>query len=261
MKSTDSLLVKILGFPATLIHGDSSVFDRWRWVAKRLPITRNDEQLLDVGCGTGAFTIGTARRGYHATGLSWDVRNQTVARERASLCGVASVEFPIGDARELHSFVDFKGRFDVVVCCECIEHIINDRKLMIDLGECLKPGGRLLLTCPNVMYNPIVLFDAGPFRKIEDGWHVRKGYSPEMLRELCVEAGLKVEEIGYCAGFFTQVISWILVKSSRVHYLFGWALSLPLRVLPPLLDGFVHAISKYPYYSICLHAYKPRFRP
>jgi 2-polyprenyl-3-methyl-5-hydroxy-6-metoxy-1,4-benzoquinol methylase len=71
-----STLGRWFGFPATLVHGDTLVLDRWFWLTRYLPVTRNGESLLDVGCGTGAFTIGAARRGYRAIGLSWDERNQ-----------------------------------------------------------------------------------------------------------------------------------------------------------------------------------------
>src|SRR4051812_14445018 len=96
-----SLLVKLFGFPATLCHGDTAVLDRWRWLTRRLPRTRNQETLLDVGCGTGAFTIGSARRGYHATGLTWDESDQRRAEERAQLCGAGTARFEVQDVRYL----------------------------------------------------------------------------------------------------------------------------------------------------------------
>src|SRR5215210_4787097 len=85
----ESLLVKIAGFPATLIQGDTLMLDRWFWLEKRLPKTNNSERLLDVGCGSGAFTIGATLRGYRALGLSWDEREHRVAAERAAICGAS----------------------------------------------------------------------------------------------------------------------------------------------------------------------------
>ena len=76
-----SLLVRIIGFPATLLHGDTLVLDRWLWLKDRLPNTKNGDTLLDIGCGTGAFSVGAALRGYESLGLSWDERNQRVAGE------------------------------------------------------------------------------------------------------------------------------------------------------------------------------------
>ena len=55
-----------------LIHGDPLVLDRWLWICKWLPKTNEDLSILDVGCGSGAFTINAAARGYKALGLSWD---------------------------------------------------------------------------------------------------------------------------------------------------------------------------------------------
>ena len=128
-----SILVQLFGFPATLVHGDTLVLDRWRWLKKRLPVTRNNEKLLDIGCGSGSFTIGAARRGYDAVGLSWDKRNQDVAIERAKLCGANRANFSLQDVRHLDQRLDFREKFDVVICCEIIDHVLNDRELMIDI--------------------------------------------------------------------------------------------------------------------------------
>jgi SAM-dependent methyltransferase len=254
-----SLLVKLFGFPATLIHGDSLVLDRWLWLRRRLPVTRNAERLIDIGCGSGAFSIGAALRGYSVLGLSWDERNQRVANERAKLCGASSAEFEVFDVRNLHERQDLVGCFDVAICCENIEHILDDRKLMRDVTACLKPGGRLLLTAPNLLFVPMSPEDHGPFKQVEDGGHVRRGYSAAMLNELCSQAGLVPEAVSFCSGLLSQRTTTALRRLSGVHSLFGWATTLPLRALPPLFDDVVTRVTAWKPYSICLEAYKPRF--
>jgi 2-polyprenyl-3-methyl-5-hydroxy-6-metoxy-1,4-benzoquinol methylase len=252
-----SFLVRVFGFPATLIHGDLLVLDRWRYLRKRLPVTLNGEKLIDVGCGTGAFTIGAARRGYQAIGLSWDKRNQKVAQERARLCGVPGTQFPIQDVRNLDQCSEFTGNFHAAICCENIEHILDDQQLMRSISHCLRPGGLLLLTTPNFFYRAISPSDNGPFAQTEDAGHVRRGYTKAMLCELCADAGLVVEEITYCSGFFSQKIT-ALMRVLGGGFL-GWLPTLPLRILPIIFDPLI-AKAGWPAFSTCIMAYKPRFR-
>jgi SAM-dependent methyltransferase len=256
-----SLLVKLFGFPATLLHGDPLVLDRWLWLERRLPRTRNNERLLDAGCGSGAFSIGAARLGYDVLGLSWDQRNQQVAAERARLCRAPRAAFDVVDLRRLGERRDLHGGFDVVICSEVVEHIIDDAKLFRDVAGCLKPGGRLLLTTPFLLFRPITADEEGPFPDVENGWHVRRGYTRSMLAELCALAGLTVESFSSCSGFFNQKLFALQRHAGRVHPLLGWAATLPLRPLPPLIDRTVAHLTEWPDYSICLEAYKPRFGP
>jgi SAM-dependent methyltransferase len=253
-----SLLVRIFGFPATLIHGDTLVLDRWLWLRQRLPVTANGDSLIDIGCGTGAFSIGAAKRGYQALGLSWDERNQMEAKKRAQICGV-NASFKVCDVRELHLFDEYKGRFDVAICLENVEHILDDRKLIIDIATCLKPGGFFLLTTPNFYYKAMGKGDNGPFEKIETGAHVRRGYTPAMLRELCNASGLICDEISYCSGFFSQKMTGFLRKAGDIHPLVGWIAILPFRPLALILDLITQRWTSFPSFSICMLAQKPRF--
>jgi len=253
MKNT---LLKIIVFNATIVHGDTLVWDRWRWIKSFLPITYERETLLDVGCGSGAFTIGAALRGYNSTGLSWDESNLKIAKERAKILNATGAKFIICDARKLDQKKEFIEKFDFVVNTENIEHILDDKKLIVDIAACMKAGGRLLLTTPNINYYPMTSDDIGPFSKYEDGGHVRRGYSEQMLRELCEIAGLKVEKIEYCSGFVSQKVTAILrILTKITNYQLAWIITFPLRPLVPLLDKFFFGRG----YSICLYAYKPRF--
>ena len=257
-----SALVRVLGFPATLVHGDPLVLDRWRWLRERLPLTANGDTLLDVGCGTGAFTIGAARRGYRATGISWDERNQQVADARARMCGAATASFVTGDVRQLDSLDGLDAQYDVAICLECVEHVLDDRKLLRDITARLKPGGRLLLTTPNFYYVPISAGDRGPFLTEETGWHVRRGYTRSMLTELCELSGLRGAEITYCGGYLSQKATklWRAAHTVTENTVIHWVITAPARLAAAALpDRKVTALLGWPFFSICLEAHKPRF--
>ena len=204
MPLNQSLLVRIAGFPATLIHGDTAVLDRWLWLRSRLPRTANGEKLIDVG-----------RAALAARGMTLSERNQRSVPAR--LCAPAT--FEVHDVRQLDNRRDLIGRYDVAICCETIEHIIDDHKLIVDIAGCLRPGGRLLLTTPYFHYRPITSGDKGPFEPVENGGHVRRGYSKAALAELCGLANLVVEEISFCTGFVSQKCVYVQRTASRLHSL------------------------------------------
>ncbi len=252
-----SILVKLFGFPATLIHGDTLELDRWLWLKKRLPISKTKERLLDVGCGSGAFSIGSALRGYRTLGLNWNNQEKNKAEKRAEICNAKMAKFEEFDVRNLDTQNDLKEKFDIIICFENIEHIINDIKLMKDISNCLNPGGKLFLTTPNIDFHPITASDKGPYSKIENGEHVRKGYSANGLKLLCSQSGLEVKKITFCSGLLSQKITFLFRKLSNINLLFGWLIVLPLRILPVLFDRLVTNVFHWPYFSICLEAIKP----
>lgn len=250
-------IVKFFGFPVTLIFGDTLVVDRWLWLKRHLSGSKEQKLLLDVGCGSGAFSLGAAGLGYRVTGLSWDERNQQVASDRAKACNVEKfAEFIVQDIRDLGSRQDLAGKFDMAICTEVIEHILNDEKLMKDIAGCLKPGGKLLMTAPYYHFKAITKDDDGPYSTVENGGHVRRRYTAESFGELCRKAGLTVESIDFCSGYLSQKITYILRKASVLNYLFSWIIILPLRVLPVIFDRFVSKALNYPNYSICMMAIK-----
>jgi SAM-dependent methyltransferase len=254
-----NILVRLFGFRAASIHGDTLMMDQWLWLSQHLPpVPNGSKELLDIGCGTGAFAIGAAHRGYDCLGLSWDARNQSVANQRAALCNVDQLaKFKVLDARRLGEETDLSGKFDVLVCLETIEHILDDRKLMIDMGRCLVPGGRLFLTTPNFEYKPMTKVDEYPVSQNEDGRHVRRGYTEKDLRELCVAADLDPCKIEYCSGFLSQKITAVLrTLSPVIGHRLSCLVALPLRLLPPVFDKWISKTSRWPGFSIALIAQK-----
>lgn len=251
MNTCREISLRLLGPASLLFLGDTMVFDRWKWIRSRLPAT--SKVLADVGCGNGWLALNFARVGYQTLGIGWAGPDIEKATARAAAMG-SNARFEVQDIRQLSVRSDLKETFDVVTCLETIEHIIDDVQVMIDLTSLLRPGGRLLLTTPNEGYVPIDVSDAGPFSTVETGEHVRKGYTQERLSHLADQARLEVLEIGFCSGWASQKVTGIMRGlSRRFGYRAAWAVTLPLRLAPPLLDK---RRSSRPPYSICLVARK-----
>ncbi len=250
------LILSLFGIWPALIFGDTLVLDRWLWLRRRLPKV-SGARLIDVGCGSGTFSLAASRQGYHVTGVSMDEGQNQKARNRAGWIDSDHAAFLDLDIRRLDEGEELAGQFDVAICTETIEHILDDAKVMRDISGCLKPGGKLLLTAPYFGYKAITPDDNGPFSTVENGGHVRRGYLDEDYRWLCEQAGLKAGEIGYCSGFLSQWLTKVLRYASSLHYLVGWILILPLRFLPPVIDPLIRGLGLWPDYSITLVARKP----
>ncbi len=245
----EKLALRILGFLPTVLFGDAAVFDRWLWLKRHLGRGRT----LDAGCGSGAFTMYAARQGDEAVGVSFNERNNRVAAERAKVLGVRNTSFVTDNLRKLDELSARIGTFDQIICFETIEHIMDDRKLLRDFCNLLREGGRLFLTAPYKYYNRIM---GDTISEIENGDHVRWGYTHEEIGALLKEAGFELEARDYVTGAVSQWHILLYRALSRaIPYKVAWILVFPLRLFI-LLDPLVTKLLRYPYLSIAISARK-----
>lgn len=121
--------------------------------------------VLDVGCGLGFFSRALRARG--ADVLACDIGEEVLRRVRTTV----GCECVRADALAL---VDQFGveRFDVVLSSECIEHTPSPVRALQQMARVLKPGGRLAVSTPNVVWYPVVklatLAKARPFDGLEN---------------------------------------------------------------------------------------------
>jgi SAM-dependent methyltransferase len=238
---------RLVGWPMLLRYGDPLVMDRWRWLKPRL--LPGKIQTFDAGCGNGCFSFAAAANGNDVLAGSFDHDSIEKASARAKAFGISNVRFIEVDLRDLDRMVDSMPKFDQILCTECIEHILDEGKLVRDLAAMLVPGGRLLLTTPSLLHRPLrheVLSQS------EDGGHVRWGYTDERLRELCQDAGLNVLESNYTSGIISQKLTNLMrFKCEKI----AWALTFPLRVFQ-IFDRPVNRIVRYPWFGIGIVAVK-----
>lgn len=246
------IVLKFLGFYPALLVGDSGVWDRWVWLRRNL--IRGNVRTLDAGCGSGAFSLGAARLGNVVTGLSFDARNNFTANERAKILKLESrARFLQQDLRDLAQVRNELGTFDQIICCETIEHIKNDELLLKNFFELLKSKGKLLLTAPYKFYRHL---PGDGISDVEDGGHVRWGYTHEEMGALCSRAGLKILKSEYATGFISQqIIRLERLGSAVLPHRAVWVVLFPLRFFT-ILDPLVTLVLGYPYLSIAVVAVK-----
>ena len=103
---------------------------------------RMQGKILENGCGVGMYVEHLAPLGGTVIGLEYDFERATEARSRSSTILNAAGEF-----------VPFAAStFDLILSHEVIEHVQDDRAAVHEMIRVLKPGGRIVLFCPNRGY-------------------------------------------------------------------------------------------------------------
>jgi SAM-dependent methyltransferase len=99
-------------------------------------------RILEDGCGVGQYMDHLRPYGGQVSGLDFDYER---VRDTHSL-GLDAIHA----AGEHLPYPD--DTFDLVISNEVIEHVMDDRLAVREMIRVLKPGGRLVLFCPNIGY-------------------------------------------------------------------------------------------------------------
>lgn len=105
---------------------------------------RSYSRALDIGCGSGDFTLGFARCVRLDQVFGVDVSEETVEEARSR--GVVAVCVDLN--KDNLPFAD--NTFDLVLMAEVIEHLENVEHTMDEVARVVTPGGYLAITTPNL---------------------------------------------------------------------------------------------------------------
>lgn len=145
----------------------------------RFTTTRDDTQILDIGCGSGLMLNALEQLGQtHGMDMSDDAIG-------------FSKEIFSGEVKKgsLPNQVPFQENFfDLITALDVVEHVDQDVEALAALHSHLAPGGKAVITVPAYMF----LWSA--FDDINE--HKRR-YTLGELKEKLLRAGFTIEKISY----------------------------------------------------------------
>lgn len=165
--------------------------------------------LLEVGCGTGRYTLPLLARGYSVTGIDISQGSLDVLKKSAIDKGL--------DSRLIVKKSDFSspvydGIFDGAFCINLLHHVQNRMTLVENMVRSLKSGGTLLICEPNPL-NPLFYL----FFLWNRSWSIEKGFLKSTAR--------KLEGLLSVAGIRDITIQRYGMLPTRLYRFAPWVLS------------------------------------
>ncbi|MHA7262085.1 bifunctional 2-polyprenyl-6-hydroxyphenol methylase/3-demethylubiquinol 3-O-methyltransferase UbiG [Arthrobacter sp. TMN-37] len=134
--------------PLNMLHGSCTPgrMAYFREVLRsRLEDSYSGLTALDVGCGCGFLAEEFARLGFSVTGVDPSEVAISAAREHAGQAGL-DIRYVVGAGEDLP--ID-SAVFDVVYCCDVLEHVTDLPRVIGESARVLKPGGLYLFDTIN----------------------------------------------------------------------------------------------------------------
>jgi ArsR family transcriptional regulator len=181
------------------LHVDEDEVER---VIRGLLPTDGEEELLDVGTGTGrmleVFGPGVRR----AQGIDMSVEMLAVARSNLDRAGLGNCQVRQADLFQLPFS---EGRFDAVTCHQVLHFVDDPARAIAESARVLKPGGRMLV----VDFAP---HDQEDLRR--DHEHRRLGFGDDEVSAWFAASHLATRDVVHLPGDPLTVTVWLGTKEA-----------------------------------------------
>lgn len=139
MSSTHSEKAALRGEPSYVWRAGQ---DRRLQMIRQATAEQLHGKVFEIGVGLGAYLSRLAEDAQQAIGLDVELERTHEAHQFVDqiICGVGeNLPFPANS-------------FDMLLSNEVLEHVQDDRKSVEEMVRTLKPGGRMVIFCPNRGY-------------------------------------------------------------------------------------------------------------
>ena len=211
------------------------------WMAARARSNAPIGAIYDAGAGFGQYTYWLSGQLPQATITAIDVKEEQVADCNAFFqrIGRPQVRFEVGDVTRFQR----PGAFDLVVCVDVMEHILEDEAALRCYSTSLKPGGMLIISTPSDQGGSDV-HKEGEGSFIEE--HVRDGYNIDDIQSKALRNGFSKVQARYSYGAPGKV-SWklsmkwplLMLQASKLFFIvlpFYYLIAYPIAFVLNMAD-------------------------
>jgi len=247
VKNVFANLIRKLPFLRVLFYKILDVMFLRSWYVRRelkriRKLSGNKElSIYDAGSGFGQYTYFMAKHLYPSNIFAVDVKEEWIkdCREFFYARNIKNGSFGVEDLTK----INYKNKFDLIVCVDVMEHIEDDVKVFQNFYNALKDGGYVLINSPSVFGGSDVHTDSD---ESFIGEHARDGYSKEDIEGKLHPIGFKTFQSKYTYGFWGDKawrlgikIPMIMLNLSKLFFIFlplYYLVTFPLTLLMMYLD-------------------------
>lgn len=163
---------------------------------------KKNQNILEIGCGKGRFSIQLLKRGYKLTCLD---KSESMLREFRSMAN-KNVKLVKGDFNVVYK--KYKEKFDVVIGFFILHHFKNPEHSLINIMNVLKKDGIVAFIEPNP-YNPMYYAQLLLYKDMN--WNEEKGIinmTPKKLLRIFTKNGFKnfqLKRFGFLPPFLINI--------------------------------------------------------
>lgn len=211
------------------------------WIAERDAAGKPIGSIYDAGAGFGQYSYWLSGKLSKARITAIDVKEVQVADCNAFFqrIGRPQVRFEVGDVTRFQQ----PDSFDLVVCVDVMEHILEDEAALRCYSTSLKEGGMLIISTPSDQGGSDV-HEEGEGSFIEE--HVRDGYNIDDIRAKALRNGFSKVEARYSYGGPGK-ISWklsmkwplLMLQASKLFFIilpFYYLITYPIAFVLNMAD-------------------------
>lgn len=146
------------------------------------------KNIIDIGCGAGTLCFQVASKGIQVLGIDISSKAIKMCQQSSGILGLDKfAKFKVVDFPE----ESVKGKFDLVIFTEVIEHLHDDKLALQKIFNMLNKGGIVIITTPSLNAPLYRLGYANSFD--ERVGHLRR-YTIDSLSKDCENSGFKIIE-------------------------------------------------------------------